>query len=205
MRTYTTADNAGAPFGPNGLIEWTGPEGIPIMDADKHNAVAWVDDKGYTSDVPQQPKRNLTALYHSQGFKEAGLSDFDRFGSSLVGLARMQNLCHFQALNMGWWDKETAYRFDPFLWKLALAAKHDLIHSELSEALEGLRKDKMDDHLPHRTSFEVELADAVIRIFDLAGMCDLNLAEAIVEKLNYNLQRVDHTREARAAAGGKAF
>src|SRR5579885_1179488 len=35
----------------------------------------------------------------------------------------------------------------------------------LSRALEGHRKDKMDDHLPHRKMFEVELADACIRIF----------------------------------------
>ena len=135
----------------------------------------------------------------------AGLHKTNALEGALVGLTRMQNLCHFQAMNMGWWDNEAAYRHNERVWKWALAAKHDLIHSELSEALEGLRKDKMDDHLPHRTSFEVELADAVIRIFDLAGMCDLNLAEAIVEKLNYNLQRVDHTREARAAAGGKSF
>jgi hypothetical protein len=44
-----------------------------------------------------------------------------------------------------------------------------LCHSELSEALEGHRKGIQDDHLPHRLMVEVELADALIRIFDLAG------------------------------------
>lgn len=44
-----------------------------------------------------------------------------------------------------------------------------LIVSEVSEAMEGARKDLPDDKLPHRKMFEVELADACIRIFDLAG------------------------------------
>src|SRR5271157_249593 len=44
-----------------------------------------------------------------------------------------------------------------------------LIHSEISEAMESHRKDLMDDKLPHRKGVEVELADALIRIFDYAG------------------------------------
>jgi hypothetical protein len=44
-----------------------------------------------------------------------------------------------------------------------------LMHSELSEALEGIRKDLMDDHLPHRKTEEVELADFVIRALDYIG------------------------------------
>lgn len=80
-----------------------------------------------------------------------------------------------------------------------------LCHSELSEALEGDRKDLMDDHLPHRKMAEVELADAVIRIFDLAGAMGYDLGAAISEKLAYNQKRNDHTHAARNAAGGKAY
>lgn len=64
-----------------------------------------------------------------------------------------------------------------------------LIHSELSEALEGDRKDKMDDHLPDRPSTEVELADAVIRIMDLSSALQLDLGGAIRDKLAYNKTR----------------
>ena len=80
-----------------------------------------------------------------------------------------------------------------------------LIHSEISEALEGGRKGKMDDHLPHRYAVEVELADALIRIFDTAGAMKLDLAGAVIEKLAYNQQRADHKPENRFAEGGKAF
>lgn len=44
-----------------------------------------------------------------------------------------------------------------------------LINTEIAEAVEGLRKDLWDDHLPHRKMVEVELADALIRIFDFCG------------------------------------
>lgn len=44
-----------------------------------------------------------------------------------------------------------------------------LMISEIAEAMEGLRKNLMDDHLPHRKMEEVELADAVIRLFDFCG------------------------------------
>jgi len=64
-----------------------------------------------------------------------------------------------------------------------------LIHSEISEALEADRKDLMDDKLPHRKGLEVELADAAIRIFDMAGGLDLDLGGAIVEKLEFNRKR----------------
>jgi NTP pyrophosphatase (non-canonical NTP hydrolase) len=79
-----------------------------------------------------------------------------------------------------------------------------LIHSEVSEALEGERKGLMDDHLPHRPMVEVELADALIRIFDYAGGFGLDLGGALMEKLAYNAGRADHSLEARRN-GGKRF
>lgn len=80
-----------------------------------------------------------------------------------------------------------------------------LIHSEISEALEGYRKGKMDSHLPDRKAVEVELADAIIRIADLAGYLGLDLGMAYLEKRQYNEKRADHKPENRRAAGGKAF
>lgn len=80
-----------------------------------------------------------------------------------------------------------------------------LCHSELSEALEGYRKSLMDDHIPTRPMAEVELADTVIRIFDLAGAMRYDLAGAIFEKLAYNKNRADHKLENRNKPNGKKF
>lgn len=44
-----------------------------------------------------------------------------------------------------------------------------LVHSEISEAYQGEKSYEMDDHLPHRKMAEVEMADALIRIFDWIG------------------------------------
>jgi NTP pyrophosphatase (non-canonical NTP hydrolase) len=77
--------------------------------------------------------------------------------------------------------------------------------SELAEAMEGHRKDLPDDKLPHRKMFEVELADALIRIFDLAGSRGLDLQAAYEEKMAYNAKRADHKIENRVKPGGKAY
>ena len=115
----------------------------------------------------------------------------------------LQNQCHGAAYSAGWWQgidgKDS--RENPMCFSQKLC----LIHSEISEAMEGDRKGLMDDKLPHRKMREVELADAVIRIFDLAGAYDMDLGGAIAEKMGYNAERADHKPESRAAAGGKAY
>ena len=80
-----------------------------------------------------------------------------------------------------------------------------LMHSELSEAFEAVRKDKMDDHLPHRKGVEAELADTLIRILDYCGDNDLDIGGAFWDKMQYNHYRQDHTNAARLAPGGKKF
>jgi len=80
-----------------------------------------------------------------------------------------------------------------------------LMHSELSEAMEGLRKNLMDDHLSNRPMAEVELADCIIRILDFSGAKGYDIGGAVMEKLQYNTQRADHKPENRAKDNGKSF
>lgn len=117
------------------------------------------------------------------------------------GIIMATVLCHGLAKQAGWWnDLVTGEPKDRNDGEMIA-----LMHSELSEALEGLRKDRNDDHLPHRKQVEVELADTLVRIFDYAGARGLDLAGALIEKLAYNAQRADHKPENRAKADGKKF
>lgn len=118
-----------------------------------------------------------------------------------AGLVSATRLCHGLAKKGGWWtDLKTGLPKDRNDGELIA-----LMHSELSEALEGLRKGLQDEHLTHRKSVEVELADTLVRIFDYAGGRGLDLASAMIEKLAFNATRADHKPEQRMATGGKAF
>ncbi len=111
--------------------------------------------------------------------------------------------CHGLAASSGWWtDIKTG---EDLSGKKNIPELLCLILSDISEAMEGHRKGLMDDKLPHRPMLEVELADAAIRIFDMAGGMGLDVAGAIAEKLAYNAMRADHKPENRAAEGGKKF
>jgi NTP pyrophosphatase (non-canonical NTP hydrolase) len=109
--------------------------------------------------------------------------------------------CHGAAVAGGWWhDPRTGEPIQRNTGEMLM-----LITSEVAEAMEGHRKNLMDDKLPHRKMFEVELADAVIRIFDLAGSNGFDLGATIAEKIAFNMQRPDHKPEARLSAGGKQY
>lgn len=125
--------------------------------------------------------------------------------------AYLQSVCHGAAFTAGWWttksgeDLRTIMREGGAFGGALFSQKLCLIHSEVSEAMEGHRKNLKDDKLPERPMPEVELADAVIRIFDLAGAMGYDLGGAIAEKMEYNANRADHKPENRAKEGGKAY
>lgn len=108
---------------------------------------------------------------------------------------------HIHDLNKNWWvDVNTLEPKERNVGELLC-----LVHSEISEAMEGHRKGLMDDKLPHRSMLEVELADALIRIFDIGAGLKLDLVGALFEKLEYNRHRTDHKIENRKLAGGKKY
>lgn len=101
---------------------------------------------------------------------------------------------HQTAIEKGWWEKERP--------PLEIYA---LIHSEISEAVEEVRNSKPALHfgisgqgLPKAECIVqnlkpegelIELADAVIRIFDYCGHKKWDLEEAIKLKMEYNKTR----------------
>lgn len=115
-----------------------------------------------------------------------------RFGEIQYG-------CHAAAVSSGWWeDPKTGQDMDRNVGALLM-----LIVTEVAEAMEGFRKDLKDDKLPDRDMMEVELADVIIRVLDLAVACGYDLEGIILRKLAYNLKREDHKPENRVKEGGK--
>lgn len=92
------------------------------------------------------------------------------------------------AIEKGWWDEDRN--------EGELIA---LMHSELSEALEGLRhRNPPSDHIPTFSAVEEEFADVIIRIMDHAVAKGYRVGEALEAKIAYNQGR-PHRH------GGKAF
>lgn len=83
---------------------------------------------------------------------------------------------HAQARASGWYD-------DAERTPEAIASRLALIHAEVSEALEELRRDEPGE------LFALELADVVIRVADLAGWLNLDLEGSIAAKMAVNASR----------------
>lgn len=129
-----------------------------------------------------------------------------------VTLTNLQNEIHQGNVLAGWWtdlktgtDLAEEARLGTRLGKALVAEKLALVHSEVSEALEGHRKSLNDDKLTDRLQIEVELADAVIRILDLTGALKLDIGGALQAKRQYNAKREDHQISNRMGVNGKAY
>lgn len=86
--------------------------------------------------------------------------------------------CHTASRTGGWYnDPNTGAEIDRNIPEMLA-----MVHSEVSEALEGHRKGSQD-----------------------AGYLGLDLGGALVEKMEYNKNRPDHKVEARRSVNGKKY
>lgn len=114
---------------------------------------------------------------------------------------------HSMARAKGWWA-DAASDEDVFasaeerldMDRCLIAEKLLMIHSEISEATEELRTAKSIDDLSavdfadpddssKPTGFAVELADTIIRILDLAAFLEIDIENALAEKIVFNGSR----------------
>jgi hypothetical protein len=126
-------------------------------------------------------------------------NEFSYWPSIKFYFARASDAIHHH--NKKWWvDLHTGEPVERNVGELLC-----LVHSEISEAMEGHRKSLTDDKLPHRPSMEVEIADAIIRLLDIGAGLKLDVPGALVEKCQFNVTRRDHSREARLTENGKKY
>ena len=103
-------------------------------------------------------------------------------------MSQIKDLCreaHETAKEKGW--HETKLRTGDFIAN---------VHGEVSEAFEEYRKGiplraiyYSGEEKEKPEGFPIELADVVIRIADFCGLHDIDLVEAIHQKMNFNKTR----------------
>lgn len=113
-----------------------------------------------------------------------------------ITIDRIAARAHENAVAKGFWDgtPRDSGGLTPSVHEIA--GKLALIHSEVSEALECVRDDQMTTRLERDGTgvmkpegLPIEIADVVIRCCELAEALDIDLAAAVLMKLDYNETR----------------
>ena len=156
---------------------------IEEIDGREEVVRAWKKGDG-TKESRSEPVVTLptteTSSYHGNPLRmfhtPYGHSDEESF---VFFFNRLQAKAHANAVDKGFWETE---RSD--------GESIALMHSELSEALEALRQgNPPDDKVPQHSGAAAEFGDTIIRIMDLAGKRGWNVAQAMIDKMEFNAQR----------------
>lgn len=119
-------------------------------------------------------------------------------------LNALKEICGETAENSGWHEDAPDPTLTPLDHNMWVTTKIMLIVSELSEAVEEIRSGHSVDHVYHSgekmkpEGFPVEVADSIIRLFDLWWTLDNqgfdmpDLAQLIKGKVDYNASSRGH-------------
>lgn len=109
-----------------------------------------------------------------------------------MSLRALQEAAHNTATEKGWWEPFYDKSIVNYHRHRSIPEQIALMHSELSEALEEIRKPDarpfyLVDNKPE--GWAVELADCVIRIMDTCGEHNVDLQALVEMKMKYNESR----------------
>jgi NTP pyrophosphatase (non-canonical NTP hydrolase) len=133
---------------------------------------------GCGSMVEGEPERNLNGSKHRCiWLEEKFMSDFK------THYDHVSDFVHKTNVRNGFWGDDVS--------AANVGEKLALIHAEVSEALEAVRKKNMvrSDKIPDFFEIEEELADVIIRIMDLGRGFNWDVAGAVDAKATYNATR----------------
>ena len=94
-----------------------------------------------------------------------------------------RDICHANARSKGWYDGPRERNIGEQLM---------LVVTEVAEAMEDLRDGKMSlsyDENGKPTGVPIEIADVMIRLFDLAGYLRIDIDDAVDTKIAFNETR----------------
>lgn len=116
-----------------------------------------------------------------------------------MDLKELQSESFTNSANKGFWDdyNNAVLVGNKTLVRALTNEKLLLVTSELTEAMEELRSGHKVDEIytgdkGKPEGFGVEIADAVIRLFDIAGGVGIDLDALISQKMGYNIASRGH-------------
>lgn len=166
------------------------------------------EDSDKVSDGIQAPAFGPAGVSDGISTSITGTADVDAAMESCWKLAvgHLSKVIYDTACEKGWWPSHE----DPEVVKVSksnlpkalkeklvdmMVSRNDgemfcLMHSEISEALEAVRVgNPPDDKIPEYKGTAAELADVVIRIMDYCHVRGLDLAGAVLAKIEFNKNR----------------
>ena len=134
-------------------------------------------------------ERQLPIMAQDEEVPEILVGDSQREAyQEVMTLTNWLDRAHQTSVDKGWWDAHLGNKKGRNVPEMLC-----LIHSEVSEALEEYREGRMriwydteGDKPDKPEGFPVELADILIRVFDLAKAWDIDLTYALNLKMDYN-------------------
>lgn len=162
------------------LILWTNRTGRPLGIAVQKCHEYGIDFDAINANLPEMIEKydnDCRKIFADEYIDDRAIP----MPGEEMTLNALVKLAHQNAVEHGFWDKPPEF-----------GTSVALIHSELSEALEEVRKDKPAVyHLVtgKPEGWATELADAVIRIADLCGYMGIDLDAVIRDKMRYNATR----------------